>query len=198
MKLELGKEYPPPDEQKHIDSLIEQLRAKMERDYLSGRVLRDAHPKMHGCVRGEFRVEPDLAEQFRVGIFRQSRSYPAWIRFSNQSGTVSDDAKGDIRGVALKLMKVEGEKLLPNETRGTTQDFIFISEDRFVTRDVAEFDGLVRALTAHQDAYRQRTLRPGLDQNARESVIFQRHNMRGVRFATARHHDQASAGAQRG
>lgn len=147
MKLELGKEYPPPDEQKYIDSLILQLRAKMERDYAGGRVLRDAHPKMHGCVRGEFCVKPDLPGQFGVGIFRTNRRYPVWVRFSNQSGTVSDDSKGDIRGVAIKLMGVEGEKLLLNETQGTTHDFIFISEDRFVTKDVAEFDGLVRALT---------------------------------------------------
>jgi hypothetical protein len=146
-RLELGREYPPPDEQKHIDSLVLQLRRKMERDYANSRILRDAHPKMHGCVRGEFAIEPDLPEELRAGIFSRSRRFPVWIRFSNQSGTVSPDKKGDIRGVALKLMGVEGEKLLPNETAGNTHDFILISEDRFVTKDVAQFDALVRALT---------------------------------------------------
>jgi hypothetical protein len=146
-RFELGKEYPPPDEQKHIDSLIRQLRGKMERDYANSRILRDAHPKMHGCVRGEFSIEPNLPEELRIGIFSQSRRFPVWVRFSNQSGTVSPDSKGDIRGVALKLMGVDGEKLLPNETQGTTHDFILISDSRFVTKDVAEFDGLVAALT---------------------------------------------------
>ncbi len=146
-RLELGKEYSPPDEQKHIDSLIRQLRGKMEGDYANSRILRDAHPKMHGCVRGEFAIEQNLPEELRIGIFSQSRHFPVWIRFSNQSGTVSPDSKGDIRGVALKLMGVDGEKLLPNETQGTTHDFILISENRFVTKDVAEFDGLVKALS---------------------------------------------------
>ena len=144
---ELGQEYPPANEQQHIDSLIRQLRAKMEGEYGKSRILRDAHPKMHGCVRGEFVVASDLPEELRIGLFKQRNTYPVWLRFSNQSGTVAPDAKGDIRGIALKLMGVDGEKLLPNATHGTTHDFILISERRFVTRDVAEFDALVNALT---------------------------------------------------
>ena len=144
--LELATEYPPADEQLHIDSLIQRLRAKMEADYGKNRILRDAHPKMHGCVRAQFTVDPHLPPELRVGIFSQDRTFPAWIRFSNQNNRISPDSKGDIRGVALKLMGVGGEKLLPNETQGTTHDFILISDDRFVTKDVAEFDALVKAL----------------------------------------------------
>ena len=145
--LALGEEREPPDEQRHIDSLIRRLRAKMERDYASGRVLRDAHPKMHGCVRGEFSVEPNLPEDLRVGLFAQPHMYPAWIRFSNAAGTAAPDSKADIRGAAIKLMGVAGTKLQPDSPDCTTHDFLLISEDRFVTRDVAQFDGLVRALT---------------------------------------------------
>jgi hypothetical protein len=144
MRLELAQEYPPPGEQAHIDSLIAQLRAKMERDYGSGRILRDAHPKMHGCVRGEFSIAPDLPQELAVGLLGTQRTYPVWARFSNQNGTVSPDSKGDIRGVALKLIGVVGEKLMPGSAN---HDFIMISEDRFVTKDVAEFDALVLALT---------------------------------------------------
>jgi len=39
VKLELGKEYPPPDEQTYTDNLIRRLREKMERDYGSGHYL---------------------------------------------------------------------------------------------------------------------------------------------------------------
>lgn len=145
-KLELAREYPPPGELEHTDSLINLLRAKMERDYAGGRTLRDAHPKMHGCVRAEFTVEPSLPDELRIGVFKEPRTYSAWVRFSNQSGTVSPDSTKDIRGAAIKLLGVEGEKLLDNETQEKTQDFILISDDRFVTKDVAEFDGLVKAL----------------------------------------------------
>jgi hypothetical protein len=118
----------------------------MERDYAAGRVLRDAHPKMHACVRGEFTIEPILPDDLRVGLFAQPRTYPAWIRFSNASCTVAPDSKGDIRGVAIKLMDVPGPKLQVERPDEATHDFTLISEDRFVTKDVAQFDGLVAAL----------------------------------------------------
>jgi hypothetical protein len=43
-------------------------------------------------------------------------------------------------------MGVDGEKLLHGPDQDTEQDFILISDSRFVTRDVAEFDGLVKGL----------------------------------------------------
>jgi hypothetical protein len=145
-ELKLATEYPPADEQQHIDSLIRELHAKMQRDYVNTKTLRDAHPKMHGCVRGLFSVAPDLPRELAVGVFKQPRTFPTWVRFSNQNGTVSPDSKADIRGVAIKLMGVEGARILPDGPVGTTHDFILISDSRFVTKDVAEFDGLVRAL----------------------------------------------------
>jgi hypothetical protein len=145
-ELQLATEYPPADEQRHIDSLILRLRGKMERDYAKSRTLRDAHPKMHGCLRGEFSIAKDLPAELSAGIFQPGRAFPAWLRFSNQNGTVAADSKRDIRGVAMKLMGVEGEKLMAGAERDTTHDFILISDSRFVTRDVAEFDGLVKAL----------------------------------------------------
>jgi hypothetical protein len=144
--VELAREYPPPDEQSHIDNLIRRLRAKMEHDYAGSRVLRDAHPKMHGCVRGLFAIEGNLPDALRVGLFARQRTFPAWVRLSNASGTVSPDTKGDIRGVAIKLMEVAGQKLEMNGAGDTTHDLILISDSRFVTRDVAQFDGFVAAL----------------------------------------------------
>ena len=39
-------------------------------------VLRGQHPKTHGCVRAEFRVEPDLPDALRQGVFASSRPSP--------------------------------------------------------------------------------------------------------------------------
>ncbi len=144
--LELATEYPPANEQAHIDSLIHELRAKVERDYANGRILRDAHPKMHGCVKAEFSVDGGLPPELAVGVFAIPRTFPAWVRFSNATGTVSPDIKPDIRGVAIKLMGVDGQKLLANGTDSPNQDFTLISDSRFLTKDVAEFDGLVKSL----------------------------------------------------
>src|SRR3989442_5654600 len=145
-ELQLAAEYPPADEQQHIDSLIRELHAKMQRYYAKSRTLREDQPKMHGCVSGEFSIETGLPGELGIGVFKQSRTFPVWVRFSNQNGTVSADSKPDIRGVAIKLMGVEGARILPDGLVGTTHDFILISDSRFVTANVAEFDGLVKAL----------------------------------------------------
>lgn len=136
----------PDDEQIYIDSLIDRLRDKMREDYLPGMTKRDAHPKMHGCVVAELTVDPGLPPALSVGIFATPRKYNAYVRFSNQSGTIAPDSTRDIRGVAIKLFDVKGPKLLDGHEGSETQDMILISHDAFVTKDVQEFDALIKAL----------------------------------------------------
>lgn len=143
----LAQEYPPPGEDAAIADLAARLQDKIAAQYRGQMVRRDAHPKMHGLVRAEFIVEPGLPDAFRTGVFADARTWPAWIRFSNQFDTIHPDSAKDIRGMAIKLMGVPGDKLLPEERDARTQDFILISTEVFVTHDAAEFDALIRALT---------------------------------------------------
>jgi hypothetical protein len=144
----LGEETVPPDEGRYTDQLTAMLLAKVERDYPTGPTRRDAHAKHHGCVRAEFIVESILPPELRVGLFARPRTFPALVRFSNQDGVPRPDADKDIRGMAIKLLGVEGEKLLDDEKDTTTQDFILISTPVFVTKDVAEFHDLIAATVA--------------------------------------------------
>jgi catalase len=144
----LAQESIPPGEAAATRSIAELLKAKIIENDPTGIMRRDAHPKMHGVVRAEFIVEPDLPEELRVGVFREPKTYRAWIRFSNQSNRISADSKADIRGMAIKLMGVPGEKLLEEERDEQTQDFILISTPAFVTKDVEEFLGLLKAMTS--------------------------------------------------
>jgi catalase len=143
----LAQENPPPSEAAVISDLAERLRQRIIQNNPTGIMRRDAHPKMHGVVKAEFIVEPDLPEALRVGLFREPRTYQAWIRFSNQSDPIKPDVKGDIRGMAIKLMGVPGDKLLPAEKDEQTQDFIVISTHVFVTRDVQQFDAMIATLS---------------------------------------------------
>ena len=102
-----------------------------------GPMRRDAHPKHHGVVSAELVVEASLPPELAVGVFRAPRRYPAWVRFSNGSGTVQPDYVRDGRGIAIKLMGVEGAKLLDDEAR--TQDFLFINHDVFAVKDAADY-----------------------------------------------------------
>ncbi len=143
----LAQESIPPGEAAYTVDLAERLQAKITKDNAVGIMRRDAHPKMHGLVKAEFAVLADLPESLRVGVFAQPRTFDAWVRFSNQDGTINPDSGRDIRGMAIKLMGVEGEKLLEEEQAAQTQDFIVISTPTFVTRDVEEFDDMIKALT---------------------------------------------------
>ena len=145
-----GLETLPPDEQLHIDSLADALREKLKRDYVGGQTLRDAHPKLHGCVRATFQVADNLDDGLKVGIFRDAKTFQAYVRFSNADGAVGPDAKKDIRGAAIKLLGVPGAKLLDGAEDSSTHDFLLISHPNFFVRDVAEFDAFVTAMAAGQ------------------------------------------------
>ncbi|MBF8179611.1 MAG: catalase family protein [Burkholderiaceae bacterium] len=143
----LAQETIPAGEAQYTADLAARLKAKIIRDNPTGIMRRDAHPKMHGVVKAEFTVEADLPAELRVGIFAEARTYQAWIRYSNQDGTIQADKARDIRGMAIKLMGVPGDKLLESERHEQTQDFIVISTNVFVTKNVEEFDALIKAMT---------------------------------------------------
>jgi len=140
-------EVVPPEEAEYTEKLKVLLLDKVSRDYPTGLTRRDAHAKHHGCVKARFEVAAELPEDLRVGLFSEPRSYDAWIRFSNQDGVPRPDYEKDIRGMAIKLLGVEGDKILEDERQAQTQDFVLISHNAFVTRDVAEFHDLIRAMT---------------------------------------------------
>ncbi len=142
----IAEEYPPPNEQADSEELAQRLIAKITENYPSGIMRRDAHPKMHGLVKAEFCIEPNLPPELALGLFKEAKSWPAWIRFSNQNEKAQSDTEGDIRGMAIKLMGVPGEKILDEDKHATTHDFLLISAPVLVTADIKEFLQLVKAL----------------------------------------------------
>jgi hypothetical protein len=122
--LRLGEERESPDEARIAEQTLELVKRGLIETPQGQLVKRDAHPKAHGCVHGRFTVSADIPESLRHGIFAKPASYPVWIRFSN--GNPTDDNKGDIRGMGIKLCQVPGEKILSDEK--ATQDFLLIAD----------------------------------------------------------------------
>jgi hypothetical protein len=142
--LELGREYPHPDEAAHTAEILKLFSGMTERKYPPGvrPMRRDAHTKAHGLVRAEFTVLPGLPDRARVGLFARPATYQAWIRFSSAFSSIASDRDIDVRGMAIKVMGVEGEKLLESEKFEKTQDFLLINHNVFFspgTRDYVEF-----------------------------------------------------------
>jgi catalase len=113
-------------------ALAADLSNTIRREYVAGGARRDAHPKAHGCVAAEFRVEADLPPELSNGVFQPGAEYQTTIRFSNGSpNATGHDADGDTRGMAIKLHGVEGEKLFADPQYPDAQDFVLISSPYF-------------------------------------------------------------------
>ena len=133
-------------EQSYTDDLLHRLKTQLINEHPDGLMPRDAHPKMHGLVQAEFIVHADIPAALKAGVFEQARTYAAWVRFSNASGMAQPDAKRDIRGMAIKLVGVAGEAVLSGADGAGEQDFLLISADVFLCRDLQVFDAMVRAV----------------------------------------------------
>ncbi len=127
-----GDEAPPPGEAGAITAVTAMIEARVTGSAAGGQAHRDAHPKEHGCVRARFAVLPDLPPAMRVGVFAEPRTFQAWIRFSNGSGTPRPDAVGDGRGMAIKLLGVAGSP-------SSTQDLIMINHPTFFVKDAVDY-----------------------------------------------------------
>ena len=146
-----------------IEALLAVQREVQERhDRRQKPVVRGQHPKQHGCVLAEWTVDPELPESLRHGIFRPARTFRALVRFSN--ARVQDDRLPDVHGMAVKLLGVEGARLLDDGPEAKTQDFVLIDHPVFFARDVADLVPLMidfRRLMLGSSARRALTLLKG-------------------------------------
>jgi len=122
-----GIEQLQPDE----DELTEKILASMLRVNRSvcdrhRHGVRDAHAKSHGIVKGELVVPADLPAHLRQGLFAKAGSYPVIVRFSTAPGDLQSDRVPSPRGMAIKVLGLDGDKLLPDDdTRN--QDLLLVN-----------------------------------------------------------------------
>jgi hypothetical protein len=150
--LALGQEYPPPDEEFAIQQIEQISKQKLEQSYPPGTrpARRDQHPKAHGCVKAEFIVHGNLPDSLCYGIFKEPRTYSAWIRFSSSASMIQPDTKKDAHGMAIKLLDVEGEKVLEQERHETTQDFVMANSKVFFVRSTSDYVMFVSAFAKNK------------------------------------------------
>lgn len=148
-EMKIGEENVLPNEEQMFDGFAGDIQDMQDRlAGLNGGKARGFHAKAHACVLGELRVNvPASLGKAKVGLFAQNRSYPAWIRYSNGTGFVQADKKGDVRGVAIKVMKVPGKKLLPGGEDAVTQDFLMTNGATTPAPDSRQFVAFGKALT---------------------------------------------------
>lgn len=143
----------PLDEAHDIQQVIEAMQQILARTQArTGEFQADVHVKTHGYVKGQFRVLPNLPAELSQGLFEHDRTYPAVVRFSNASPHVQPDAMPDGRGMAIKVLGVNGDMLEADDPEGKTQDFIMINHPVFFARDVKDYLRLEQVLVQADDS----------------------------------------------
>ncbi|MCX7302926.1 MAG: catalase family protein [Hyphomicrobiales bacterium] len=139
-----------PDEAASIAEIQRLSIERLKRQFPEGKrpVLRDAHPKAHGLVSAEFIVLDGLPEELRHGVFAKPGTYQALIRFSAGNVEVQEDTIPQAAGMAIKLLGVEGKKLLQREADAKTQDFVMINAPVFFVSNLKDYVGIHEALDA--------------------------------------------------
>ncbi|MBT2407516.1 MULTISPECIES: catalase family protein [unclassified Streptomyces] len=133
--LRLAEETVLPEEAEIAEAVARQMARFIEREYAPGSAQRAGNTKTYGVVRGEFTVPDGLPERLRHGVFSRPATFPAHVRFAGPGPLSPPDIKDNgVLSIGVKLLGVEGEKLLDDER--ATQDFTGISAPTFTTPDV--------------------------------------------------------------
>lgn len=144
-------ERPETDEAETIAGLKDQFKTILDttsEDY--GHAVRSVHAKAHGLVPGKLTIHGDLPPELAQGLFARAGDYDAILRFSTNAGDILDDAIRLPRGLAVKVLGVEGERL-PGSEGDTTQDFIAANAPAFAAPNPEKFLANLRMLAATTD-----------------------------------------------
>jgi hypothetical protein len=128
-----------PDEAETISQLNEQFGKILDttsQDYQHA--VRAVHAKAHGIAKGKLTIKDGLPAELAQGLFARPGSYEAILRISTNAGDILDDAIALPRGLALKVLGIEGERLAGSEG-DTTQDFIMVNGPTFAAKDAKAF-----------------------------------------------------------
>lgn len=144
-------ETPEDNEAETTREMVEALRSISETTYKdSGHGFRSVHAKGHGLLRGELEVAAGLPPTLAQGLFAKSGRYPVVMRFSTTPGDILDDSVSTPRGLAVKIIGVDGERL-PGSENDTTQDFVLVNGPAFGAPTAKKFLGNVKLLAKTTD-----------------------------------------------
>ncbi|WP_218013775.1 catalase family protein [Rubellimicrobium rubrum] len=144
-------ESPAPDEADTGSALNASLRRIQETTFTDyGHAVRSVHAKSHGLIEGDLRVLDDLPEELAQGMFTRPGTYPVVLRLSTNPGDMLDDSVSAPRGLAIKVIGVEGERL-PGSEGHRIQDFVMANAPAFAAPDPKAFASNLSLLAATTD-----------------------------------------------
>jgi hypothetical protein len=119
------------DEAETVQGLEEQFKLILDTtSEVYGHGVRAVHAKGHGVARGTLLIHAGLAPELAQGIFAIPGEHEANFRLSTNEGDILDDSIDLPRGLALKILGVDGARL-PGSERDATQDFVMVNGPAF-------------------------------------------------------------------
>ena len=115
-----------------------------------GHALRSVHAKSHALLRGTLTVLDHVAPEYAQGIFSKPGTYPVIMRLSTSPGDIVDDKVSTPRGVAIKIIGVEGARVDGSEN-DVTQDFVMVNGPAFTAPTGKHFLGSLKLLAGTTD-----------------------------------------------
>ena len=151
IRFDPSVEHPASDEREAIQGLNDTFKTILDttsQDY--GHAVRGVHAKGHGIVKGTLTVAAGLSPELAQGLFAQPGSYEAILRISTAPGDILDDSVSSPRGIGLKILGVEGNRL-PGSEGDTVQDFLMVNGPAFGAKTPADFLKNLKLLAATTD-----------------------------------------------
>lgn len=130
-----------------LNQTFDKILDRTAEDYVHA--VRSVHAKAHGILEGTFRVLDDLPPEYAQGLFATPGAHKAYLRLSTNAGDILPDAVSLPRGLALKVLDAEGQRLPGAE--GTTQDFVMVNGPVFQNKTSAKFLSNLKLLAATTD-----------------------------------------------
>lgn len=130
-----------------LNDTFDQILERTLEDY--GRAVRSVHAKAHAILAGTLTIAEGLSPELAQGLFAQAGEHPVLLRLSTNPGDILDDAISVPRGLAMKVMDVNGERL--PDAGGRTQDFILVNAPVFQAKSADKFLGNLKLLAKTTD-----------------------------------------------
>ncbi len=138
------------DEAETVSGLIDQFDVILEKtakDY--GHAVRSVHAKSHGIIEAEMTIRPDLPPELGQGLFATAGTHKVYMRLSTNAGDILPDAVSLPRGLAIKVLDVQGPRL--PDAEGSTQDFVMVNGPVFQAPDSKKFLSSLKLLAKTTD-----------------------------------------------
>lgn len=133
-----------------ISGLIEQFDTILETTANNyGHAVRSVHAKAHGIIEAEMMVKPGLPPELAQGLFATPGTHKAFMRLSTNAGDILPDAVSLPRGMALKVLDVQGQRL--PDAEGSTQDFVMVNGPVFQAPNAEKFLSSLKLLAKTTD-----------------------------------------------